>query len=415
MANLQPKKRVKLNYCSASELMTLPGVGKKRAEMIIQHRSHFGPFLSYEDLEVIPGINSDLISSWADRVDWSFGGYFLDAPLIIQADANRIALCLDHKVDLIVTSPPYWLKRDYQHPQQLGQEPSADEYVNHLSDIVNSWIPLLLPHSTVFLNIGDTYQNHSLAGVPARLEVKLINDGWLVVNKIIWAKSNGVPEPLQYRLASRHEVILQLARTTDYYADAHALSVYLENSGNPGDVWSIPHSRSKSEHLAPFPEELIRWILHFACPNHVCKTCGRPFRRQIEPTFELDMTRPQARRAIELFHAAGLTEEHLRAIRAVGISDAGKALRTQLGAESNAEKTKQLAKEAKQVLSGYFREFTFSRKAHVGWNRCECDLNTRPGIVLDPFMGSGTTMRVAHQMGYIAIGSDLVLSERETI
>lgn len=411
MNNLELSHLVRLNYCSSSELMILEGIGPKRAEAIIDHRRRFGPYLSIEDLEVVPGMSVNLVSKLVNKFDWSFNGYFVDPPKYIQADARHLDNAISTKVDLIVTSPPYWQKRDYGHPQQLGQETTPERYVENLCDTVDSWIPLLHSHASVFLNIGDTYQNYALTSIPAILEVELRKRQWLLVNKIIWSKSNGVPEPLQYRLANRYEVILQLARSNDYYSDTHALAQYLGQSANPGDVWNIPHSRSKSDHLAPFPDELVRRIIQFACPEHVCKKCGSPFRRNIEPTFELDMTRPQARRAIELFSQAGLTEAHLKAIRAVGISDAGKGQKVQMGSDFNAAQTKRLAKEAKKVLGGYFREFTFSKKIQVGWSKCKCQLNTRPGMVLDPFMGSGTSIRIACELGRVAIGSDLILPE----
>lgn len=411
MGKPKSSQLVKINYCSSEELMALEGIGRKRAEAIVQRRQKFGPFLSVEDLESVASISTNLVDKLISQLDWEFNGHFVDFPKFIQSDARRINRVLQKKVDLIVTSPPYWQKRDYKHRNQLGQEATPECYVQNLCDIIDSWIPILHPYASVFVNIGDTYQDYSLAGIPAMFEVELRKRNWLLVNRVIWSKSNGVPEPLQYRLAGRYEVVLQLARNNDYYSDAHALAQYLGNSANPGDVWHIPHARNTGDHLAPYPEELVRRIIHFACPEHVCSTCNKPFRRLIEPTFELDMGRPQARRAIELFSKAGLSDEHLRAIRAVGISDAGKAKKVQSGADGNAARTRTLAQEAKRILGGYFREFTFSKKIQVGWLKCACNLDTRPGIVLDPFMGSGTSIRVAYELGRVAIGSDLVLQD----
>lgn len=409
MDEIVPPSRVRLNYCSLSDLMALEGVGSKRARAIIQHREDFGPFLSVEDLESVVGMNVHLVEQLTASFDWSFNGYFLDEPKFICADARTISQIIDTKVDLIVTSPPYWKKRDYGHRAQLGQEATPEEYVLSLCDTIDSWIPLLHRHASVFINMGDTYRDHALVGIPAMVEVELRRRGWHIVNRIIWAKQNGVPEPLPYRLASRHETVFQLARSVEFFSDIYALAEYMGRSANPGDVWHIPNTRNKSDHLAPFPDELVKRIIHFACPEHVCNECTRPLRRNIEPTFQLDITRPQARRAIELFQQAGLSSAHLEAIRAVGISDAGKARRFQTGTNGNAAQTKRLAAEAKQVLGGYFREFTFSKKSQVGWQKCGCPLNTAPGTVLDPFMGSGTTIRIAHQLGRIGIGTDLVL------
>jgi hypothetical protein len=114
---------------------------------------------------------------------------------------------------------------------------------------------------------------------------------------------------------------------------------------------------------------------------------------------------------MELFHLQALTDEHLAAIRAVGISDAGKGKQIQKGSGRNAARVQQLADEAKKALGGYFREFTFGPKRMVGWNTCGCNAPTAPGTVLDPFMGSGTTLGVAEELGHHSIGVDLVLPE----
>jgi hypothetical protein len=102
-----------------------------------------------------------------------------------------------------------------------------------------------------------------------------------------------------------------------------------------------------------------------------------------------------------------LTPEHIAAIQATGISDAGKARRVQNGTDRNAENVRRLALEAKAMLGGYFREFTFAKRRSSGWTNCGCGADFMPGVVLDPFMGRGTTLDVAERMGYSAIGVDL--------
>lgn len=325
---------------------------------------------------------------------------------ILRGDARQIPLP-DHSVDLVVTSPPYWRKRDYKVSGQIGQEETVHEYVAALLTALREWRRVLRPTGSVFLDIGDTYWNRSLAGVPARVETAARDDGWLVRNRIIWAKDGGMPDPARNRLANRHEYILHLTVTNDYYYDMLGYAERFGNGANPGDVWHISLARNMSQHLAPFPGEIVERAITLACPTAVCSRCGAPRTRITRRTAKLDPNRPQARRAMELAHEKGLTAEHIAAIQATGISDAGKALHVQNGTGRNSARVKALAAEAKAALGGYFREFTFAQRETVGWQACDCGATTKPGVVLDPFMGTGTTLWVASMMGRSAVGVDL--------
>lgn len=326
-------------------------------------------------------------------------------PRIVVGDARHLPLTAS-SVDLIVTSPPYYNKRNYEVDGQIGLERTPAGYVESLMECLGDWRRVLRPSGSIFINIGDSFYKKSLANIPARLEFAAADDGWLIRNRIIWTKDRGMPEPARNRLTSRHEYILHLTRDDGYYYDIHGYSTRFGNGANPGDVWPMSPERNMSRHLAPFPSELVRRAIVLACPERVCGECGQPRRRRVERTAELDPARPQARRAMELAKAAGLTPAHFAAIRATGVSDAGKALRTQTGTGKNSLAVQMLAAEAKQVLGGYFREFTFARRRTVGWTDCGHD-DLRPGVVLDPFVGTGTAVRVACEMGRTGIGIDL--------
>jgi DNA modification methylase len=324
----------------------------------------------------------------------------------LRADARKIPLP-DASVDLIVTSPPYWQKRDYGYPEQIGLERTPQEFVANILTALREWRRILKPTGSVFLNMGDTYHNKSLAGIPGRIEAAACDDGWALRNRIIWAKENGMPEPSKTRLANRHEYILHFAASDNYYYDIVGYSEKYGNGANPGDVWNVALRRDTSKHLAPFPEELVERAITLACPQEVCSACGHLRSRIYQRTAELDENRPQARRAMELAKLHNLTPAHIAAIQATGISDAGKALRVQTGTGKNTGEVKRLAAEAKEVLGGYFREFTFAKKKTVDWTSCDCGVAYTPAVVLDPFCGTGTTLRVASAMGRVAIGIDL--------
>lgn len=331
---------------------------------------------------------------------------------VIHADAREIPLP-NASVDIIVTSPPYWQKRDYGYPEQIGLEKTPQEFVANILTALREWRRVLKPTGSVFLNMGDTYLNKSLAGIPGRIEAAACDDGWNLRNRIIWAKEGGMPEPSKTRLANRHEYILHFAASNNYYYDIVGYSEKYGNGANPGDVWNVALRRDTSKHLAPFPEELVERAITLACPQEVCSSCGHLRSRVFQRTAELDPARPQARRAMELARQHNLTAAHIAAIQATGISDAGKALRVQTGTGKNTTDVKRLAAEAKEALGGYFREFTFAKKKTVDWTRCDCGVPFNPAVVLDPFAGTGTTLRVASAMNRVGVGIDLAPNKTE--
>jgi len=58
-------------------------------------------------------------------------------------------------VQCCVTSPPYWGLRDYDHPAQIGAEPSPVAYVENLVAIFREVRRVLCKDGTVWLNVGD--------------------------------------------------------------------------------------------------------------------------------------------------------------------------------------------------------------------------------------------------------------------
>jgi DNA modification methylase len=63
----------------------------------------------------------------------------------------------DNSIDCCVTSPPYWNLRDYGTEEQLGLEPNFNDYISRLCDIFDEVKRVLKPDGTCFVNLADTY------------------------------------------------------------------------------------------------------------------------------------------------------------------------------------------------------------------------------------------------------------------
>jgi len=220
-----------------------------------------------------------------------------------------------------------------------------------------------------------------------------------VRNKVIWAKPNPMPSSVVDRLSLTYEVVYLLTRGPKYYFDLDAIrephrssrspsrSARRQKYGgkqrqawagplagandglikaraegrpghflgkNPGDVWVVPTGGYTGAHFATFPEELVRRPILASCPEAVCSACGMTWKRRAT-------------------------------IRRIG-------------------KAKTPPREE------------FVMRMPTGWQTlrepgelvgCDCGAVLRPGVVLDPFMGSGTTAIAAERLGRDWLGIEL--------
>jgi DNA modification methylase len=93
------------------------------------------------------------------------------------------------KVQTCVTSPPYFGLRDYGHEGQIGLEQTPEEYITAMVEVFRCVRDVLADDGTLWLNIGDSYgKAKQLLMIPARLALALQDDGWVLRQEIIWAK-----------------------------------------------------------------------------------------------------------------------------------------------------------------------------------------------------------------------------------
>jgi site-specific DNA-methyltransferase (cytosine-N4-specific) len=145
----------------------------------------------------------------------------------------------------IVTSPPYWGKRDYGVTGQYGHEDTPQAYVDTMRETFSEARRVLADDGTCWLNLGDSYSasgggatglhaylgphitTHrvtdlpakNLLGLPWRVAFALQDDGWILRNAIVWHKPNAMPESVRDRLSCRHELVFLLVKQPAYWFD----------------------------------------------------------------------------------------------------------------------------------------------------------------------------------------------------
>jgi site-specific DNA-methyltransferase (adenine-specific) len=148
-------------------------------------------------------VTSDLAEHFSSYVDGPETG-----PLFALGDALSVLRQLpDGAIDFCMTSPPYWGKRQY-HDGGIGLEANHEDYVSKLVAVLAQVKRVLKPTGSFWLNIGDSYLNKQLLGIPWRVALMLTDEqGWLLRNSVVWNKIKGGPDNSRDRLRNVHENI----------------------------------------------------------------------------------------------------------------------------------------------------------------------------------------------------------------
>ena len=143
-------------------------------------------------------------------------------PLYLVGDVLDVISNLpSNSVDCCITSPPYWGQRSYENGG-IGLEAKSSEFIQNLLSITNEIYRVLKPTGSFWLNIGDTYQNKSLIGIPWRVALNMTDEqGWTLRNSIIWNKHKGGMDSTTDRLRNVHENIFHFVKSSKgyYYND----------------------------------------------------------------------------------------------------------------------------------------------------------------------------------------------------
>jgi DNA modification methylase len=316
------------------------------------------------------------------------------APLFLCGEGRALLCSLPAGViDCCMTSPPYWGQREYQSGG-IGEEATYQQYIADLLAVLREVRRVLKPTGSLWLNIGDTYQNKGLLGIPWRVALALTEDGWTLRNSVIWNKVKGGMDNANDKLRNVHEYVFHLVKQPKgYYYDADAV---------------------KSD---PRKAKVVNGAVVSATG-----VSGVRYRRQIELSTALSDAEKQA--------ALQALDGILDTVRRGELSDFRMIIRgQQRTTHSNSASVSGRAKELLQK-GFYFLKYdpkgtkpndvwevipedTQMRTAHYApypEDLCVIPiLTTCPpsGIVLDPFCGTGTTNVVAKRLNRKSVGIDL--------
>ena len=123
----------------------------------------------------------------------------------------------DNSVDMCVTSPPYYNLRDYKNSGQIGAENTVKDFVENLCKVFDEIHRILKPTGSCWVNIGDTYDKKRLLQVPSRFEIAMCDRGWHLRNEIIWSKPNPQPISSKDRFWGNHEKFFWFVKDVKKY------------------------------------------------------------------------------------------------------------------------------------------------------------------------------------------------------
>lgn len=304
-------------------------------------------------------------------------------------------------VDCVVTSPPYYALRDYGNPYQIGLEPTHWDYLVHLVAVFDEVKRVLKKDGTLWVNIGDTYggsgkgygdlnkdpkfgegrqrtlkprgtrnvgaggvrrhsEGKSLLQIPARFAIMMTERGWILRNKIIWHKPNAMPQSVKDRFTVDYEEVLFFTKSKKYFFN---------------------------QQLEPLAESTLPRYKRGVSDNAKYRGAGTAAGAISEP-------RPNIKtKDNRMAGGANSMQGHSGYYKKDG---------TPLFNPDGRNKRSVWAIPTQSFKGAHFA--TFPEKLVETPIRAGC---RKGGVVLDPFMGSGTTLVVAEREGRKGVGIEL--------
>lgn len=311
---------------------------------------------------------------------------------------TRLKRLASESIHSCVTSPPFWMLRHYNAgPNEIGREPTIQQYVANLMQVIDEIHRILVPDGTFFLNLGDTYATQAgtsrgtsypetgpirnvgngqllmkskelphkcLCLIPYRVAIEMENRGWIVRNLIIWHKLNGLPESVRDRFPVDFEPIFLCVKSPKYFF---------------------------RQQFRPYSENTLD-----RCKRYIENgEAFDPTRHKVDPSRPTQAPSKLLERLAKNLRVPGRTAMGLHIARANGV---GQDVFNPSGAKMRC---------VWQIPTANYRGSHFAVFPELLVERC-IEAGCPPGgTVLDPFLGSGTVAVVAERLGRHCYGIDL--------
>ena len=196
--------------------------------------------------------------------------------LACEDNITFISRLPDETIQLIVTSPPYNLGKEYETRE------SIDAYIETQQRVIRECVRVLHPRGSLCWQVGNYVRNGEIIPLDSALYPVFRDQGLKLRNRIIWHFEHGLH--CSKRLSGRYETINWWTKGGDYTWNLDPVRVpskypgkrYFKgpNAGklsgnpkgkNPSDVWTFPNVKNnhveKTIHPCQFPVELVERLV----------------------------------------------------------------------------------------------------------------------------------------------------------
>lgn len=303
-------------------------------------------------------------------------------PQYHNGDACKIMATIEDKsIDCIVTTLPYWHLKEYKVDSLTTKD--ENEFVDSLLRMTAEAYRVLKDEGSLWINMADAYNSTSMQALPWRLAIKMMDlQGWMLRNDIVWNKQQGTIDNMQNHLRNEHEYMFHFVKSANYY----------------------------------YNDEQLRRNYGVQDKSTGAKSTGERYQRNIATNTAL--TPVEKKNAMQALQAV------MYKMSTGKIGSYRLYLRDKAGTSTGDE-----ARDQEIKTKGFYIQEAAQTLSMPGdvWNiapeRSETDryviapqqlyklaiTATCPqgGIVLDPYCGTGTACKVAHDMGCRSIGIDI--------